>query len=186
MLRAGRWCRVKLHWPKAQADSSRLRAGNAALLQTWLKEVDPAVACTLHSRTAVQASLLVWLVPAFWSACVSVCMLRKNPHRASRPVRPCKLQAFQGCRVLHRCCMPGLHPPLPHSCAGVPHVLACSGVLFCVLPVPVHVLKQPFGPLAVPGQAFQAPRVPACRSWRCAWPAVADYPVPWGVRMLVP
>ena len=52
-------CRVRLHWPKAQADASRQRVGNAALLQAWLKEVDPAVATTLHSRTAVQASLLV-------------------------------------------------------------------------------------------------------------------------------
>ena len=49
--------RVKLHWPKAQADAARLRAGNAALLQAWLRDVDPAVACTLNTRLAVQAGL---------------------------------------------------------------------------------------------------------------------------------
>ena len=87
-------CRVRLHWPKAQADASRQRAGNAALLQAWLKEVDPAVATTLHSRTAVQASLysMSWLFILAPCPCPYVCLCAQKRSY-------CRFQACQACQV---------------------------------------------------------------------------------------
>ena len=48
-------CRVKLHWPKAQAEAARARAANQALLQGCLREMHPSLATSCNTASLTQA-----------------------------------------------------------------------------------------------------------------------------------